>query len=105
MDVKGVQVLLHPIFRGCLAGIVIEPTEDLHRLQDELIAVVKPYTVKTGTAAAFFSGESGRDIQQALIDYVRNFVSDAAGKRFNPHVTIGVGREPFLNKMLEEPFP
>ncbi len=27
-----------------LAGIVVEPTGDLHRLQDELIAAVKPYT-------------------------------------------------------------
>src|SRR5580704_11769592 len=32
-----------------LAGIVAEPTDDLHRLQDELIAAVKPYTVTTGT--------------------------------------------------------
>jgi hypothetical protein len=35
-----------------LAGIVVEPTEDLHRLQDELIKAIEPYTVKTGTAAA-----------------------------------------------------
>ena len=76
-----------------LAGIVVEPTEDLHRLQDELIAAVAPYTVKTGTPAAFFSEEGGRDIQKSLIDYVANFVTDAAGKRFNPHVTIGVGTE------------
>jgi 2'-5' RNA ligase len=88
-----------------LAGIVVEPTKDLHRLQDELIAAVKPYTVKTGTPAAFFSDEGGRDIQKSLISYVGNFVSDAAGKRFNPHVTIGVGTETYLNKMLAEPFP
>ena len=87
-----------------LAGIVVEPTEDLHRLQDELITAVKPYTVKTGTAAAFFSDEGGRDIQKFLISYVANFVTDAAGKRFNPHVTIGVGTEAYLNKMLAEPF-
>ncbi|HUN39143.1 MAG TPA: 2'-5' RNA ligase family protein [Acetobacteraceae bacterium] len=87
-----------------LAGIVVEPTQDLHRLQDELIAAVKPYTVKIGTSAAFFSEEGGRDIQQSLISYVANFVTDAAGKRFNPHVTIGVGTETYLNKMLEEPF-
>jgi len=87
-----------------LAGIVVEPTEDLHRLQDELIAAVKPYTVKTGTAAAFFSEEGGRDIQKDLIKYVANFVRIAAGKRFNPHVTIGVGTEGYLNKMLAEPF-
>ncbi len=88
-----------------VAGIVIEPTEDLHRLQDELIKVVEPYAVKTGTPAAFFSDEGGRDIQGQLISYVENFVRDAAGKRFNPHVTIGVGTEEYLNKMLAEPFP
>jgi 2'-5' RNA ligase len=87
-----------------VAGIVVEPTEDLHRLQDELIAAVEPYTVKIGTPAAFFSDEGGRDIQNELIDYVANFVTDAAGKRFNPHVTIGVGTEEYLNKMLVEPF-
>jgi hypothetical protein len=88
-----------------LAGIVVEPTDDLHRLQDELIAVVKPYTVKTGTPAAFFSEAGGRDIQKSLIEYVTHFVKMAAGKRFNPHVTIGVGTERYLNKMLAEPFP
>ena len=87
-----------------VAGIAVEPNEDLHRLQDELIAAVEPYTVKTGTPAAFFSDEGGRDIQNELIDYVANFVTDAAGKRFNPHVTIGVGTEEYLNKMLAEPF-
>jgi 2'-5' RNA ligase len=87
-----------------LAGIVVEPTEDLHRLQDELITAVAPYTVKTGTPAAFFSDEGGRDIQKFLISYVANFVKDAAGQRFNPHVTIGVGTEAYLNKMLAEPF-
>ena len=87
-----------------LAGIVVEPTEDLHRLQDELITAVAPYTVKTGTPAAFFSEKGGRDIQKSLIDYVANFVTDAAGKRFNPHVTIGVATETYLNTMLAEPF-
>src|ERR1700739_2475972 len=82
-----------------LAGIVAEPTEDLHRLQDELITAVKTYTVKTGTPAAFFSEAGGRDIQKPLIEYVAHFVEVAAGKRFNPHVTIGVATERYLNKM------
>jgi hypothetical protein len=58
---------------------VVEPTGDLYRLQDELIAAVETYTVKTGTPAAFFSDEGGRDIQNELIDYVADFVADAAG--------------------------
>jgi hypothetical protein len=87
-----------------VAGIVVEPTEDLRRLQDELIAAVAPYAVKTGTPAAFFSDDGGRDIQGFLIGYVGDFVHVAAGKKFNPHVSTGVGAEDQLNKMLAEPF-
>jgi 2'-5' RNA ligase len=87
-----------------LAGIVVEPTADLHKLQQELIDAVTPFTVKTGTPAAFMSTEDGHDIQPFLIEYVANFVKIAAGKKFNPHVTIGVGTETYLNAMLAEPF-
>src|SRR5258708_36871033 len=68
-----------------LAGIVLAPTDDLRRVQQELIDAVTPFTVKTGTTAAFMSTEKGRDIQPSLIDYVANFVTIAAGKKFNPH--------------------
>jgi hypothetical protein len=88
-----------------LAGIGVEPTEGLHWLQDALIKAVAPYTVKTGTPAAFFSEEDGHYTQKSLIEYVANCVTVAAGKRFNPHVTIGVGTETYLNQMLAEPFP
>ena len=87
-----------------LAGIVVEPTDDLHRLQQELIDAVTPFTVKTGTPAAFVSTEDGRDIQPDLIEYVAHFVKIAAVKRFNPHVTIGVATITYLKQMLAEPF-
>jgi len=87
-----------------LAGIVVEPNEDLLRLQQELIDAVAPFTEKTGTPTAFMSTEEGRDIQEFLIEYVTNFVPIASGKKFNPHVTIGVGTETFLNEMLAQPF-
>jgi 2'-5' RNA ligase len=88
-----------------LAGIVVEPTAELHRLQQEIIDAVTPFTEKTGTSAAFMSTEEGRDIQPFLLEYVGNFVRIAAGEKFNPHVTIGVGTEVYLNQMLAEPFP
>jgi 2'-5' RNA ligase len=87
-----------------LAGIVVEPTDDLRRLQQEIIAAVTPFTEKTGTPGAFMSAEGGRDIQPFLLEYVGNFVHVAAGEKFNPHVTIGVGTEDYLNKMLADPF-
>ena len=55
-----------------LAGIVIEPTDDLIRYQKKLIDAVAPFTVKTGTAAAFVTTKEDPDINQPTIDYVEN---------------------------------
>jgi 2'-5' RNA ligase len=87
-----------------LGGIVVEPTADLLKLQQELIKVVAPYTVNTGTAAAFATTPGNSDIQPALIDYVAAFVPKYSGKNFNPHVTIGVATQDYLKGMLAEPF-
>ncbi len=48
-----------------LAGILVEPTDDLHRLQQKIIDALAPFAVKSGTAAAFMTTEDGRDIQAA----------------------------------------
>jgi len=87
-----------------LAGIVIEPTDDLIRYQQKLIDAVAPFTEKTGTAAAFVTTKEDPDINQPTIDYVTNFVPNGTGKKFNPHVTIGIASQDFLKKLLDEKF-
>jgi hypothetical protein len=87
-----------------LAGIVIKPTDELLAYQQKLINAVAPFTVKTGTAAAFVTTNEDPDINQPTIDYVTNFVPGATADRFNPHVTIGIASQDYLKKMLDEPF-
>jgi hypothetical protein len=87
-----------------LGGIVIEPTDDLLRLQQELIDAVAPFTEKTGTAAAYVTTPEDPEINQPTIDYVASFVPDETGKKFNPHVTIGVAGQDYFKTMLAEPF-
>jgi 2'-5' RNA ligase superfamily len=87
-----------------LGGIVIEPTDDLIRYQKKLIAAVETYTVKDGTAAAFVTTKEDPEINQPTIEYVEKFVPNETGKKFNPHVTIGIAEEAYLKKMLEEKF-
>ena len=87
-----------------LAGIVIEQTADLIRFQQKLIDAVAPFSVKTGTAAAFVTTKEDPDINQPTIDYVASFVPDETGNKFNPHVTIGVATQDYLKKMLDEKF-
>ena len=87
-----------------LAGIVVEPTADLLRLQQQLIDALAPYTVAAGTVDAFASTQQGRDIQEFLVQYVATFVPAASGRKFNPHVTTGAGPQGYLDEMMAEPF-
>jgi hypothetical protein len=87
-----------------LAGIVIEPTDDLIRYQKKLIDAVAPFTAKSGTAAAFVTTKEDPDINQPTIDYVRTFVPDETGNKFNPHVTTGLSTQDNLKKLVAEKF-
>jgi len=87
-----------------IAGIVIEPTDDLIRFQKKLIDAVAPFAEKRGTAAAFVTTAESPDINQPTIDYVTTYVPDHTGKNFNPHVTIGIASQDYLKKLLDEKF-
>jgi hypothetical protein len=87
-----------------LGGIVIRPTDELLAYQQKLIDAVAPYTVATGTAAAYFTTPEDPDIVAPLIEYVANFVPEHSGKNFSPHVTIGLATEDYLKGMLAEKF-
>jgi hypothetical protein len=86
-----------------LAGIVVEPTDDLLRLQQALIDAVGPLTVKIATAEAFYTTPAEPNIEQAVIDYIAAF-DKLTGKNFSPHVTIGLAARTFLDPLLAQPF-
>jgi 2'-5' RNA ligase superfamily len=84
--------------------ILIERTDDLIRFQQKLIDAVAPFTVETGTAAAFVTTPEDPDINQPTIDYVAHYVPASSGDKLEPHVTIGVAPPDYLKKMVAEPF-
>jgi hypothetical protein len=87
-----------------LAGIVIKPTPQLRRLQQEVIDAVAPYTAPDGTSAAYVTTRDAPDVNAPTLQYVKTFVPERNGKNFNPHVTVGVGQLDFVNKMKNAPF-
>ena len=87
-----------------LAGIVAKSTPELLKLQNDVIAAVTPFTVETGTSAAFFTTPDDPVIDPLLIAYVSTFVPKASGEHYNPHVTTGVALREYLDQMLAEPF-
>jgi phosphoserine phosphatase len=87
-----------------VAGIVARPTPELLKLQQDLIAAVEPFTVETGTMAAFTAAHDDPTLDAIMIEYVSTFVPKYSGEHFNPHVSTGVAPRDYLDKMLAEPF-
>ena len=86
-----------------LSGIVIKPTPELIKLEMQVIDAVTPFAVKTGTSAAFVTGDVP-EVLPALITYVSEFVPKHSGEHYEPHVTTGLAPREYLDKMLKEPF-
>jgi hypothetical protein len=87
-----------------VAGICAKPTPELLELQADVIAAAAPYTVETGTIAAFTAPHGNATYDELLIEYVSAFVPKYSGANYNPHVSTGVGSVEYLNGMLAEPF-
>jgi 2'-5' RNA ligase len=82
-----------------LAGIVIKPTPDLRRLQQDVVDAVAPYTVRDGGSKAYVTSRDAPEVNAPTLQYVKTFVPARTGKDFNPHVTVGVGRLDFVAQM------
>jgi hypothetical protein len=87
-----------------VAGICAKPTPELVKLQADIIAAARPFLEETGPIGAFTAGHDDPAIDTAMIDYVSNFVTKAAGDKFNPHVSTGTAPIDYLDRMIAEPF-
>ncbi len=87
-----------------LSGIVVKPTPELLKLEQAVIDAVTPFTVETGTSAAFVTTPEDPEVLPELITYVSEFVPKHSGEHYHPHVTTGLAPRPYLDEMLKEPF-
>jgi hypothetical protein len=90
-----------------LGGILVEPTADLIRLQEELFEAIGKFIApaSSGSAAAFKTTPQDPEINQPTIDAVATYFSQHRGEHYSPHVSIGVGTVDYLNALLAAPFP
>jgi hypothetical protein len=87
-----------------VAGIVARPTPEIIKLQADIIAAVRPFTVETGPISAFTAPHDDAASDAAIVQYVSTFVPKMTGEHFSPHVSTGVAPRNYLDKMLAEPF-
>jgi 2'-5' RNA ligase len=97
--------IAHAVWSGlALTVIVVKPTTELLALQQQLIDAVAPYTVRSGTAAAFDTTPAEPDINSSTLEYVEAFVPASTGKNYEPHVTVGVASVTFVKTLEAKPF-
>jgi hypothetical protein len=104
MKLEAFKYYYIPIKDLGLSGIVVRPTPELLKLQEDIIAAVSPFTVETGDSSSFFTTPDDLIIDPSLIQYVSTFVPKSSGTHFNPHVSTGLAPQIYLDQMLAEPF-
>ena len=109
MKLEAFKYYYVPVKELGVSGIVARPTPELIKLQDDLIAAVAPFTVPSGTSAAFVTTPDDRVIDPLLIEYVSMFVPAYSGDHFSPHVSTGVAPGPISissspNRSSRSPF-
>ena len=104
MKLEAFKYYYAPTGKTGVAGICAKPTPEILELQSELITAVAPFTVETGSIAAFTAPHDDPATDAAMIQYVSTFVPKMSGDHFNPHVSTGVAPREYLDKMLTEPF-
>ena len=87
-----------------VAGICAKPTPEIIKLQEDIIAAAKPFTVPTGPIGAFTAPHDTAALDAMLIKYVSTFVPKMSGENYNPHVSTGTAPNAYLDEMLKEDF-
>jgi len=95
----------HAVWSGlALTVILAKPPQSVLAAQQQLIDAIAPYTVDSGTAAAFVTTPAEPDINASTIAYVTTFVPKSTGKNYIAHVTCGVASVAFVKQLEAQPF-
>jgi hypothetical protein len=95
----------HAVWSGLAVTVILaKPPQSVLEAQQQLIDAIAPYTVQTGTAAAFATIPAEPDINASTIAYVTAFVPKSTGKNYIAHVTCGVASVAFVKQLEGEPF-
>jgi hypothetical protein len=95
----------YAVWSGLAVTVILaKPPQSVLEAQQRLIDAIAPYTVQTGTAAAFATTPAEPDVNAPTIAYVTEFVPKSTGKNYIAHVTCGVASVAFVKQLETEPF-
>ncbi len=81
------------------SALRVEATAELQRLHEELMRLSAPFARSEGGLSAFYGDDE--PAREADLRWVRGYFSQASFSNFAPHVTLGVGNNPFEMEPLQ----
>ena len=70
-------------------ALVLDPTEDLRRLEERMVAATRPFRLKPEDAEEFIMTPDGSRMNGDTIEMVDLFVPNGAGVNYRPHIFVG----------------
>ncbi|MGO3181697.1 MAG: 2'-5' RNA ligase family protein [Aequorivita sp.] len=86
------------------AMIAVEESDQLIKLHEEVINLVKPFIVYNGNAKSFIQNPDGSSISESTVTYVPEFVEEHSYKNFDAHISLGVAQRVLLDSLAENVF-
>jgi hypothetical protein len=93
-----------PIGEVGIMSVDVTRTPALDTLHDAVLELVASFARTGGTPTAFFTAAGEPQVVASIVQYVHDFVPRFSGASYRPHLTVGLGRAPFLDRMKVEPF-
>lgn len=70
-------------------ALVLDPTQDLRRLEERMAEALRPFRLTPEGADDFIATPDGSEMSDATIAAIENYIGDAGGVNYRPHILIG----------------
>jgi len=84
-------------------ALVLDPTEDLRRLEERMVAATRPFRLKPEDAEQFIMTPDGSPMNGDTIDMVDRFVPDGAGVNYRPHIFVAGAQADAAKRAADQP--
>jgi hypothetical protein len=84
-------------------ALMLDPSEDLRRLEERMVAATRPFRLTPEDAAEFIMTPDGSRMNGDTIEMVDRFVPDGAGVNYRPHIFVAGAQGDATKRASEQP--
>jgi hypothetical protein len=84
-------------------ALMLDPTEDLRRLEERMVAATRPFRLTPEHAAEFIMTPDRSRMNGDTIEMVDRFVPDGAGVNYRPHIFVAGAQADASKRASEQP--